>query len=132
MLIRPITAKDDSIMKPRALIVTFCLLAILAQIPLLHARPLAGGDDADFERLKAEAEARYAEGSYAQANEIYQQLAAKSLSDAQKRWVNFRLHDTIWRSQASTNHPDSTLIDLATLERGNHPPLVIVVGVNLG
>jgi uncharacterized protein YfaS (alpha-2-macroglobulin family) len=67
----------------------------------------------DYEKLKSEAEASYAEGSYARAYESYVQAGALNLSPAQKRWVDFRQADTLWRSQAATQTADTTKLDQA-------------------
>src|SRR5258707_5244342 len=67
----------------------------------------------DFSRSKAEAERVYAAGSYARANELYAKIDKTKLSTQDCRWVEFRLADTSWRSQAATQTPDSTIIDTA-------------------
>src|SRR5262249_21268039 len=63
--------------------------------------------------LKQEAEKQYANGSYSKARELYSQTRNLQLTQAQSRWVNFRLADTLWRSQAGTNTADSTKYDEA-------------------
>lgn len=70
----------------------------------------------DYERLKSEAERFYEEKSYSRANEIYQKALQLKLSDKDNRWVKFRLADTLWRSQASTNTSDNTKFDKALEE----------------
>ncbi|MCS6804576.1 MAG: alpha-2-macroglobulin family protein [Acidobacteriota bacterium] len=67
----------------------------------------------EYERLKADAERRYAEGSYAQAHELYMKADALSLPPDEARWVDFRLADTLWRSEAATETADSTKRDQA-------------------
>lgn len=67
----------------------------------------------DYEKIKSEAEKLYSEGSYSMANQLYQKLADWPLSDTEKRWVNFRLADTLWRSQAATNTSDNTKYEQA-------------------
>ena len=67
----------------------------------------------DYAQLKAEAEAQYAQGSYARANEIYARVDKLKLSAADVRWVEFRLADTSWRSQAATQTPDTTKFEVA-------------------
>ncbi|HEX6717767.1 MAG TPA: hypothetical protein VF088_11690, partial [Pyrinomonadaceae bacterium] len=62
----------------------------------------------DYPQLKNEAEAQYAQGSYARANEIYSRVDKTKLSPAELRWVEFRLADTSWRSQAATQTSDTT------------------------
>ena len=59
------------------------------------------------------AEKFYAEGSFAKAHDRYQSAADEKLTAAQKRLVDFRLADTLWRSEASTQNSDSTQLDKA-------------------
>jgi uncharacterized protein YfaS (alpha-2-macroglobulin family)/tetratricopeptide (TPR) repeat protein len=68
---------------------------------------------ADFESLKADAEKQYADGSYALAHETYAKAPLDDLSLPDKRWVQFRLADTQWRSQAGTQTADTTKLDEA-------------------
>src|SRR6267378_6557113 len=68
---------------------------------------------ADYSKLKSEAEQFYASGSYARANEIYSKVDKTGLSPAESRWVDFRIADTTWRSQAATETADSTKFDQA-------------------
>ena len=79
---------------------TLGLISLYAQTP-------------DYEKLKSDAESSYAEGSYARAYERYVQASASYLSSSQKRWVDFRLADTLWRSQAATQTADTTKLDQA-------------------
>jgi alpha-2-macroglobulin len=72
---------------------------------------LAGGPD--FAALKKEAEASYAEGSYARAHALYDKARRMNLPAADKRWVEFRWGDTLWRSQAGTESSDETLHEKA-------------------
>ncbi len=67
----------------------------------------------DYDQLKAEGERFYAESSYARAYEIYLKAKQQNLSPTELRWVNFRIADTLWRSQASTQTADSTKLDSA-------------------
>ncbi|HSK62328.1 MAG TPA: alpha-2-macroglobulin family protein [Pyrinomonadaceae bacterium] len=65
----------------------------------------------DYAQLKADAEAQYAQGSYARANEIYARVDKSKLSAGDVRWVEFRLADTAWRAQAATQTADTTKIE---------------------
>jgi hypothetical protein len=85
---------------------TFALLFILWLISLQ-------AQQADYNMLKSEAEKLYAEGSYAQAHELYLKADALSLPPEEARWVDFRVADTLWRSQAATRTADSTKLDQA-------------------
>ena len=93
-------------MKTSVLII---LLALLGLSPL-QAQP------SDYPELKAKAESLYAEGSFAKANEVYQQAKALKLAPVDSRWVAFRLADTQWRSQAATQTADTTQLDRARHE----------------
>ena len=70
----------------------------------------------DYAELRKEAEARFTEGSYELAHRVYERAAALELTRDDRRWVEFRLADTQWRSAAATNDPDSSRIDSATRE----------------
>src|SRR5215213_2618711 len=67
----------------------------------------------DYSQLKNDAEAQYAQGSYARANELYSKVEKNKLSPAEARWVEFRLADTSWRSQAATETSDTTRYEQA-------------------
>ena len=67
----------------------------------------------DYSQLRTEAEAQYAQGSYARANEIYARVDKGKLSAPDVRWVEFRLADTSWRAQAATATSDTTKFDEA-------------------
>ena len=76
----------------------------------------------DYDKLKAEAERFYAESSYARAYEIYLKAKQQNLSPAELRWVDFRIADTLWRSQASTQTADSTKLDSARQQLDSSGP----------
>src|SRR5258708_31832308 len=63
--------------------------------------------------LKAGAEKLYAEGSYAKSHEVYDKAKALELPAAEARLVDFRLADTLWRSEAATQNSDTTQLDRA-------------------
>ena len=67
----------------------------------------------NYVQLKAEAEAQYAQGSYARANETYRRVDKSKLNASDVRWVEFRLADTSWRADAATQTPDTTKLELA-------------------
>jgi uncharacterized protein YfaS (alpha-2-macroglobulin family)/tetratricopeptide (TPR) repeat protein len=73
----------------------------------------ASAASTDFEKLKADAEKQYADGSYALAHETYAKAPLAELPPPDKRWVEFRLADTQWRSQAATQTADTTKLDEA-------------------
>src|SRR5437879_13786034 len=68
---------------------------------------------ADFEKLKADAEKQYADGSYALAHETYAKAPLADLPPGDKRWVELRLADTQWRSHAATQTAVTTKLDEA-------------------
>jgi hypothetical protein len=76
---------------------------------LLHAVM----QQSDYSRLKTDGEAQYGQGSYARANEIYSQVDKSKLAPPDLRWVEFRLADTQWRSQAATETSDTTKFEQA-------------------
>ena len=67
----------------------------------------------DYAQLKNEAEAQYAQRSYARAHELYAKIDKSKLNSSDSRWVAFRLADTSWRAQAATQTSDSTPFDEA-------------------
>lgn len=67
----------------------------------------------DYESLKAEAEKLYEQGSYSRAYDLYTKATSLKLSPKELRWVNFRLADTTWRSQAATQTADNTKLEQA-------------------
>ncbi len=66
-----------------------------------------------FSQLKTEAEAQYAQGSYARANELYSRIDKSELNPVDLRWVEFRLADTSWRALAATTTFDATKFEQA-------------------
>ncbi|MBI3878676.1 MAG: alpha-2-macroglobulin [Verrucomicrobia bacterium] len=67
----------------------------------------------DYDSLKAEGERLFAEKSFAKAREAYAKIVVTNLPPAEQRWVQFRLLDTAWRSEASTQRADTTKLDAA-------------------
>src|SRR5437868_1991944 len=67
----------------------------------------------EYDQLKADAEKLYAQGSFAKAHEAYEKAKPMDLPAAEMRWVDFRLADTLWRSEAATQTADSTQFDNA-------------------
>jgi uncharacterized protein YfaS (alpha-2-macroglobulin family)/tetratricopeptide (TPR) repeat protein len=67
----------------------------------------------EYSQLKNDAEAQYAQGSYARANEIYSRVDKSKLNRFEARWVEFRLADTSWRAQAATETSDNTRYEQA-------------------
>ncbi|MGH9858318.1 MAG: hypothetical protein ACRD4B_10785, partial [Acidobacteriota bacterium] len=67
----------------------------------------------EYVPLKAEAEKFYREGSYARAHELYKKADSMTLSADESRWVDFRIADTLWRSQQATQTSDPTVFERA-------------------
>jgi uncharacterized protein YfaS (alpha-2-macroglobulin family) len=88
---------------------TFITIALFGLLYLLPAT----AQQADYSKLKSEAEQFYAAGSYARANEVYGRVDKSGLSPAETRWVEFRLADTSWRAQAGTETADTTKFEQA-------------------
>ena len=84
----------------------------IALFGFLYLLP-AVAQQADYSKLKSDAEQLYASGSYARANEVYAKVEKTGLSPAEARWVEFRLADTSWRAQAATETADTTKFEQA-------------------
>ena len=83
-------------------------------VGLLVALPAQAAEvPAEYEALKTQAEQFYAQRSYSLAHQFYLKADAWDLPSAEARWVDFRLADTLWRSQAGTQTADSTVYDKA-------------------
>src|SRR3990172_2821103 len=85
-------------------------LGLLMGLRALAALP------SDYAQPKTDAEKLFADGSFAKANEAYRQVALTNLPPAEQRWVQFRLADTQWRSEAATQRADTTQLDQARQE----------------
>ncbi|PWT91892.1 MAG: alpha-2-macroglobulin, partial [Acidobacteria bacterium] len=83
----------------------FCILILVFSI--------GKAQNSDYPTLKSAAEKYYAEGSYSRAYELYQKAASLSLPENEKRWVQFRLADTLWRSESATQTADTTKLEQA-------------------
>ncbi len=81
--------------------------------PQEPAVPGVTTEDGESERRIARAEAEHAAGSYARAHELYLEIATLELTPARRAWVEFRLADTLWRSAAQSNDPDTSTLDQA-------------------
>jgi len=81
-------------------VISFLLLNAFAQQP-------------DYTQLRTQAEAQYAQGSYARAKELYAKVDKTKLNAVDVRWVEFRLADTTWRAEAGTQTSDATLVEQA-------------------
>ncbi len=82
----------------------FVLPAVLAA--------LAATQSPDWMTTKARAEELYAQGSFELARKAYAAIDATTLALEDRRWLEFRLSDTRWRSAAGAENADSTELDL--------------------
>ncbi|HTI68713.1 MAG TPA: alpha-2-macroglobulin family protein [Candidatus Limnocylindria bacterium] len=71
---------------------------------------------ATWEEQQRHAEAFYAEGSFVRAWEIYRQ-APGDLSGSTNRWVQFRVNDTLWRTQGENLRNEESERALSALDR---------------
>ncbi len=92
-------------------------MTFTAFLGTLASGPAAVAADpaADYPMIRQQAEALYAEGSYARANSLYLQASdiAAGLPKADQRWIAFRVADTMWRAQAGTQTHDDTIFEKA-------------------
>ncbi len=88
-------------------------VVLLVIICCLIVTYTATSQQTDYSILKTQAEEQFAAGSYAKANELYSQINRAGLSGAESRWVEFRIADTAWRSQAATQTADTTRFEQA-------------------
>ncbi len=88
-------------------------LLALTVVTFLTVFSLRSQTAPEYAPLKAEAERLMVEKSYAKANEVYLKAKALKLSGEDAKWVDFRLMDTQWRSEASTQKADTTKQDEA-------------------
>src|SRR3954462_14168646 len=73
------------------------LLALAVLVPSLARAQAPAG----YDSVRADAERLYAEHSYAKARELYLKAKVAPHPDAEDRWIDFRLADTLWRSEAA-------------------------------
>jgi len=89
------------------------LLSIVCLIGSVLFISIANTQESEYETLKVEAEKLYSERSYGLAHGLYLKADAMDLPPEEARWVDFRVADTLWRSQAATQTADSTKFDQA-------------------
>ena len=97
----------------RSCLVDFAKIRIFAILLATTAVSSSQPSAADYATNKTVAENFYTEGSYAKSGEIYSKMDVSSLSEADARWVDFRMADTQWRSAAATDNSDPTRLDEA-------------------
>lgn len=62
----------------------------------------------EYQKTTAEAERLYENGSFQSAHDLYENADRKDLPKDAVRWIEFRLADTEWRSQAATKTHDNS------------------------
>jgi len=87
-------------------------LVILVVGSLIPLNP-GHAQSSEYESLKAQAEKYYNQGSFSRARKLYIETNALRLASKEKRWVDFRLADTLWRVQAGTKTPDPSSYEKA-------------------
>ena len=75
--------------------------------------PAATIKEGAYGLLKKQGESYFQKESFAKAHEVYLKAQKLNLSPPDKRWVDFRVADTQWRSQAGTNNPDRSKMEQA-------------------
>src|SRR5687768_1928140 len=67
----------------------------------------------EYQKAKSEAERAYEKGSFQSAHDLYEKVDRKALSKEETRWVEFRIADTEWRSQAASKTTDHSRYETA-------------------
>lgn len=100
---------------PSKILYHLVLLSLPLFVLLVQPEPSIPMPDS-FQSLKAEAERLYDRGSFARAHKVYLDAQNLELNEEDARWVQFRLADTLWRAQAASGTPDSTVFDKARFQ----------------
>ena len=96
----------------RSMIINCLKITIIGIFILLLTHP-AIAKKPSYEQLKSKAEKLYNQKSYFKAHQHYKKLFRKDLTPDKKRWVQFRLADTLWRSQAGSKTSDPSKFEKA-------------------
>ncbi|MGV7220348.1 MAG: MG2 domain-containing protein [Nitrospinales bacterium] len=91
-------------------IIFLALACVLIQF-LFAATVIATSNQ--YSKLKSEAEKFFSEASFSRAHEIYKEADKLELNSKDARWVDFRVADTLWRSQAGSRTSDTSKFDKA-------------------
>jgi uncharacterized protein YfaS (alpha-2-macroglobulin family) len=89
---------------------------LVSALALALAGVSVAAQPAGYEAARAGAEKLFAEKSFARAHEAYAKINLTNLPPADQRWVQFRLADTQWRSEAATQRADNTKTEQARQE----------------
>ena len=89
------------------------ILSLLLTVTQYSDAPAANVGEGAYALLKKQGESFFRKGSFKKANEVYRKAQKLKLAAPDKRWVDFRVADTLWRSTASTNNPDHSQLEQA-------------------
>ncbi len=91
----------------------FILISLFLSMAGFSDAPAATIKEGAYGLLKKQGESYFQKESFAKAHEVYLKAQKLDLSPPDKRWVDFRVADTQWRSQAGTNNPDRSKLEQA-------------------
>jgi uncharacterized protein YfaS (alpha-2-macroglobulin family) len=91
---------------------TISLLPALLLVLTIAAAP-STQTPLSYGTLKEQAEGSYSEKSFGRSHQLYEEAAKLNLPPGQKRWVEMRLADTAWRTEAANPSADTTALDAA-------------------
>lgn len=94
----------------RALRWALVCLTFLSFHPSLNPAEAQPGE---YTSLQKQGENYFKQDSFAKSREVYLKASRLKLAPEQKKWVAFRLADTLWRAQAATNTSDSSTYEKA-------------------
>jgi uncharacterized protein YfaS (alpha-2-macroglobulin family) len=88
-------------------------ISLFLSVAGLSDAPAAPFKEGAYGLLKKQGESYFKKGSFAKAREVYLKAQELELQPQDERWVDFRVADTQWRSQAGTNNPDRSKLEQA-------------------
>jgi alpha-2-macroglobulin len=97
----------------RLTLLKLLFIALFLSVAGLSDVPAATVKEGAYVLLKKQGESYVQKGSFAKAHAVYLKAQELELSPPDKQWVNFRVADTQWRSQAGTNNPDRSKLEQA-------------------
>ena len=91
----------------------FLFITLFVSVVIGSDLPAATVNEGAYGLLKKQGESYFKKESFAKAHEVYLKAQKLDLSPPDQRWVDFRVADTLWRFQASTNNPDRSQMEQA-------------------